>query len=250
MQILSREYFGWPKTQASIAHPSHGLVIHYDGPGNHLTEKPHSACIQYWKGVRDFHIHSNGWLDIGYSFGVCPHKDARGNGYVFVGRGLNREQAAQPTGNTTYYSCTLMLGNGEKPTDIQIQTVRELREYLHNLGNANVVKGHKDFYNTDCPGTVLYKMVKDGAFLKFAPLGIHGKGWPYSKTTYMHETWKDSVGVMQVQAELNRLGYSPKLSTDGDYGPLTMNAVKWYQKKKGLHVDGFVGAQTWTSMFG
>jgi len=166
MHFLDRDYFGWGRTAARAASPHMGLVIHYDGPGQNLTGKTHSHCVEYWKGVRKFHMNSNGWADIGYSFGVCPHSDSSGQGYIFEGRGLNREQAAQPGGNTTYYSVTLMLGDGEHPTDVQIETVRELREWLHSKGNANTVKGHKDFYNTSCPGTILYKMVKDGTFTK------------------------------------------------------------------------------------
>lgn len=167
MHLLERKYFGWGRTASRSASPQMGLVIHYDGPGQGLTEKPHSHCVEYWKGVRKFHMNSRGWADIGYSFGVCPHTSSDSTGYVFEGRGLYREQAAQPGGNTTYYSVTLMLGDGEHPTDTQIQTVRELREWLHDkTGNAETIKGHKDFYNTKCPGTILYGMVKDGTFSK------------------------------------------------------------------------------------
>nr|WP_246074465.1 peptidoglycan recognition family protein [Nonomuraea terrae] len=137
------------------------MVIHYDGSDQGLAGKPHSACVTYWKNTRRFHVGSaRQWVDIGYSFGACPH------GYVLEGRGLNRAQAAQPTGNTTFYSVTLMGGPGEEPTLEQINAVRELRAWLMDKGVGPLVKGHRDFFPTSCPGDRLYQLVKDGTFGK------------------------------------------------------------------------------------
>jgi peptidoglycan hydrolase-like protein with peptidoglycan-binding domain len=36
---------------------------------------------------------------------------------------------------------------------------------------------------------------------------------------------------------------------DGKYGPKTTKAVKAYQKKQGLAIDGQVGIKTWNRMF-
>lgn len=253
MKLVKRGYFGWGPSSAAYADPKAGLVIHYDGPGRNLTKKSHSECVKYWKDTRKFHVNGHGWVDIGYSFGVCPHTDSSGHGYVFEGRGLRKTQAAQPGGNTTYYSVTLMLGDGEQPTASQIQTVRELLHWLNvKAGVKKVVKGHKDFVSTSCPGNILYKMVKDGTFLK-DPHAKLGKEWPYKKGTLMKRGWGydvPSLGVMKVQERLNQLGYKPKLDVDGIFGSLTEKAVKWFQKKKGLVVDGIVGPVTWKALFG
>lgn len=48
--------------------------------------------------------------------------------------------------------------------------------------------------------------------------------------------------VTQLQQDLNTLGYG--LSTDGSFGPATLNAVKDYQAQMGLEVDGSVGPAT------
>jgi hypothetical protein len=135
------------------------LVIHYDGSNQGLAGKPHSACRDYWRRTRSFHTGpSRGWADIGYSFGCCPH------GYVLEGRGLNKQQAAQPGGNATWYSCTLMGGDTETPTAAQINAVRELRAWLRSKGLGAAVRGHRDFIPTSCPGPIAYRMVKDGTF--------------------------------------------------------------------------------------
>lgn len=158
MRLEKRSSFGWPATRADYATPRNGLVAHFDGSNQGLTGKPHSACRTYWKNTRAFHMGPNRrWLDIGYSFAVCPH------GYVLEGRGLNRVQAAQPGGNSTWYSVTFMSGPGERPTSAQLQAWRELRAWLRGKGVAAAIKGHRNFISTDCPGDVLYGMVRSGA---------------------------------------------------------------------------------------
>lgn len=161
MRLVRRAAFGWGPTSAGSASPREGLVIHYDGSDQGLAGRPHGSCMRYWQSTRRFHMGSSrGWADIGYSFGVCPH------GAVFEGRGEGRAQAAQPGGNTTWYSVTLMSGPGEGPTQAQVDAVRQLRAYLMSRGVKGAVKGHRDFYPTSCPGDVLYQMVRDGAFTR------------------------------------------------------------------------------------
>ncbi|MET0959505.1 MAG: peptidoglycan-binding domain-containing protein [Psychrobacillus psychrotolerans] len=50
------------------------------------------------------------------------------------------------------------------------------------------------------------------------------------------------INVTEVQKLLNAAGY--KLIIDGIEGPLTISAIKDFQKKKGLTVDGVVGTKT------
>ncbi|MBD7912374.1 GH25 family lysozyme [Clostridium cibarium] len=49
-----------------------------------------------------------------------------------------------------------------------------------------------------------------------------------------------------LQILLNRKGYN--LAADGVFGDNTLNAVKSFQSKKGLLVDGIVGKNTWSSL--
>ncbi|MFJ1708709.1 peptidoglycan-binding protein [Kitasatospora sp. NPDC088346] len=54
-----------------------------------------------------------------------------------------------------------------------------------------------------------------------------------------------SSAVADLQRQLNaQLGEIPKLETDGQFGPLTRDAVTWYQTCTGIDVDGVVGPQT------
>ncbi len=52
--------------------------------------------------------------------------------------------------------------------------------------------------------------------------------------------------VKKLQKELNKYGY--KLDVDGQFGSKTQSAVKDYQKKNNLSVDGIVGENTWGSL--
>ncbi len=52
--------------------------------------------------------------------------------------------------------------------------------------------------------------------------------------------------VKKLQAELNKYGYN--LAVDGQFGSKTQSAVKDYQKKNNLSVDGIVGENTWGSL--
>lgn len=76
-----------------------------------------------------------------------------------------------------------------------------------------------------------------------------GKAWPYKRTTLMRKGWENSAGVKKVQDRLNALGYKPALVEDGDFGAKTLAAVKWFQKRERIQVDGVVGPITWGRLF-
>jgi hypothetical protein len=116
----------------------------------------------------------------GNSFMACPH------GYVLEGRGLFKQQAAQPGGNSTYYSCTLATGPTDEITPDQINAVRQLRQWLMEPESsiAGTVKGHRDFIATSCPGDAAYSLVRNGTFAKAPsdrPEDDMPKHWRYEK---------------------------------------------------------------------
>lgn len=224
MRLVRRSQFGWPATRATRAYPRRGLVIHYDGSNQGLAGKPHSACVAYWKRTRDFHMTTRGWVDIGYSFACCPHS------YVFEGRGYGRSQAAQPGGNTTWYSCTLMSGPAERPNAAQIDAVRELRHWLMGKGVAGAVRGHRDFVSTSCPGDIAYRMVEDGTFSK-------PPGTDVEEDDDMLGLKRGDSGqrVKGLQVLLVYAGYD--LTVDGDYGPVTAATLLKMRKDQGSSAE-------------
>lgn len=58
------------------------------------------------------------------------------------------------------------------------------------------------------------------------------------------------TSVADLQKKLNDAGYTPALSTDGKFGSKTEAAVRWYQEKNGLEVDGVAGTTTMAAFDG
>ena len=81
-------------------------------------------------------------------------------------------------------------------------------------------------------------------------LGVDGIVGPQTWPVLIITTQQGNTGsaVEALQRQLNAHG--AKLAVDGDFGPLTTSAVKSYQSKNGLGVDGIAGPQTWSSLVG
>jgi peptidoglycan hydrolase-like protein with peptidoglycan-binding domain len=272
-----RSDFGWSKSSpAGRADPKKGLVIHYDSADQGLADKPHSACVAYWKRTRGFHTGpSRGWVDIGYSWMACAH------GYVMEGRGLFRSQAAQPGGNSTYYSVTLATGPRDEITEAQINAVRQLREWLMEPVSSisGAVLGHRDFIATSCPGDKAYRLVRDSTFRKPAKWGSDTPSAPKPTKPDAKPAPKPKPSTSKAPRFPLPKGYyfGPKtgpaysvsgyyshredlkrwqrrmrdrgwvISVDGLYGKQTETVAKAFQAEKGLSVDGLIGARTWAA---
>ena len=61
-----------------------------------------------------------------------------------------------------------------------------------------------------------------------------------------HLTGPDDHHVEQIQKRITQLGYP--LTADSAFGPKTDAGVRWFQKLKGLTVDGRVGPKTWAAL--
>lgn len=242
MKLVTRQMMGWPRTTAAYAPCDAGLVLHYDGANQGLASKPHARCIKYWTKTREFHMNGRGWQDIGYSYGVCPH------GYVFEGRGFEREQAAQPGGNSTWTSCTLMSGPDEKPTEGQINAVVELRGYLMELGLHATIRGHFQFIDTSCPGPIIKGMIADGTFSGMVKavreLPVIKEGiTSYDVKTARALMWARGFGKQDGTAEeiivwLRTMEFTPSLT---EY-------TKAFQTARKLSADGVIGPKTWLKL--
>lgn len=67
-------------------------------------------------------------------------------------------------------------------------------------------------------------------------------GYVYKRLLKLQSPYMQGEDVKQVQRVLN-------VAVDGYYGPVTEQAVRNFQKKAGLAVDGIVGPKTWEKLF-
>ncbi|TQN33376.1 N-acetylmuramoyl-L-alanine amidase [Haloactinospora alba] len=210
-RFTRRSDLGWPsESPASDADPKNGLVIHYDSNDQNLANRPHSACVDYWNSVRDYHVNTNGWDDLGYSFLACAH------GYVVEGRGTFKEQAAQRGDNDTYYSCSLANGPTDPITGDQIEAVRELRAWLMEpeTSIAGTVVGHRDLSATACPGDTAYALVQDDVFAQ-PPTGSNPEG--DEMPTYVSINKSDDAPAEGIErGEWSQIHFDANISNGSD----------------------------------
>lgn len=132
-----------------------GFVIHHNGPPARCVGQPHSRCERYFAAVKNFHVNDQGWSDIAYSFGVCPH------GIRFTGRGWDKNQFANGSDvvgpydgkDSEWYTVLVFLGTDEKPTAEMVEGVKALIVEGRSRGRCGQrVLPHNAFKVKPCPG--------------------------------------------------------------------------------------------------
>jgi hypothetical protein len=249
MKLITRHAWGAraPKFLLTTLASTHGVKVHFTGdrvaPG---VVGDHDRCFDMVRAIQDFHMDTNDWNDIAYSFLVCTH------GYVFEGRGLHHEPAANGAGlNRGHYAVCGLVGNSGlvDPSDAMLNGIRDAIEYCRTEGDAgNEIKGHRDGYSTDCPGPKLYAWVKAGAP---RPGGLVRPPVWNGRLLKLTSPMMRGADVGMVQTWLNdaRDEHAAPIAVDLVYGPATKRAVERYQAiHHGLTVDGIVGRWTWESL--
>lgn len=189
---------------------------------------------------------ANGWSGMGYHFLV------RKNGTIERGRPEDTIGAHCLSHNSDSIGICFE-GNFSKEimSETQLKSGQELLNYLYkkyNLTKNNVYR-HKDLMATDCPG-------KNFPFDKVVDGTVENDSTPKEKTIKKKysgtfpklpsrgyfEFGDKGTQVKNLQKFLNWYNnYS--LSLDGDFGNKTLSAIKDYQKKEKLNVDGLFGTE-------
>ncbi len=147
------------------------IIVHHAATPN---DDPDPAATV--RGIYQFHVQGNGWNDIGYNFVIDR------NGRIYEGRYARSYLPGEtPTGadangrgvigahamNANAGSVGIsLLGtySSVAPTQAQQDSLKRLIAWqadLHNvdLNNGGSVIGHRDVYQTSCPGDVAYSMI-------------------------------------------------------------------------------------------
>lgn len=195
--------------------------------------------------IHEWHL-NNGRSGCGYHFLV------RKDGTIY--RGRPEKNLGAHTQNYNLGSLGICFEgkfNSETMTEAQLKSGQELITYLcdkYLLNKALDVKRHKDFNSTDCPGT----------------------NFPYDKLINSNVVIvkKSYAERLKEECQIQGLKYKPtvkygangnitkliqeilKVNVDGIFGTQTLEAVKTFQKKNNLVVDGVVGEKTWGKLLG
>jgi hypothetical protein len=224
-----------------------GVAVHYEGGGK-LTGKAHSTCAGRVRAIERYHVQTNGWAGIAYSYCVCEH------GYVFEGRGLGRRTAANGTtaGNQNYYAVCALIGDKDPPSDTLKTAMRDAIDYMRKNGAGSQIKGHRQFLSTSCPGSALYSWVQKGAPRPGGgastppPSTPPGTDWTARIMAQLPVLRRGSNGrgVRTLQGLL--CAHGTNITIDEDFGPATEKRVREEQAQYGIAVDGIAGPDTWS----
>ena len=152
MNIIKRVQWGarQPKqTPVVIDVTVHDVFVHHSATPAPLPNDEVAAM----RSVQNYHMDTNGWNDIGYSFVVMP------SGNVYEGRGWGVVGAHTEGHNSTGYGICVE-GNymQELPALAALQSVAALIDAGIAEKWITVVQvfGHRDVFATACPGDNLY----------------------------------------------------------------------------------------------
>jgi hypothetical protein len=169
MQVVTRAEWGArpPKWREAIS-ISKGVFIHYNGGSNlpaPVVGGDFDAVCAHLRGVQSYHMNTQGWPDIAYSFCV----DSVGRIYEL--RGFAVAGAHTLGWNWDSHAIYLPLGGDQAPTDVQIAAANQvIAEHDRRFG-AGFVKGHQQAPNsTSCPGGPTMARILAGDFHATDPM--------------------------------------------------------------------------------
>lgn len=240
MKLIRRKDWGARSPRDPLQHlaGTRGVKVHYTGATE--TQRTHGQCAARVRSIQNDHMGGNGWDDIGYSFLVCQH------GYVFEGRGLHHLPAANGPGlNSGHYAVCGLVGNKgvTAPSGSMLSGIVDAIRYCRSSGNAGAeIRGHRDGYSTDCPGTALYAWVRKGA-----PRPGTQPPTPTHAPAFVRNLTQPPImrgpEVRLWQLRMQARGW--QLDADGAYGSDSEAKCRAFQADKGIKVTGIVDSRTW-----
>lgn len=240
MQIVDRAVIGVPAPggRALLASKTIPLLVHYTGVDGYSDPK---RDYEYASGVARYGISAGKPFEYNYLIGS--------GGTVFEQAGAYRG-AHCLNFNAQSYGVLFMLGKNIAPSDSQVASFHDLRDYLMASGQlhtAHFVAPHYRYRSTACPGNTLADV--PGARWN-SPTGEGSLGQLKSFLIIRTTTSRPTIGVganplvVAIQIILNERA-NQGLVIDGNFGVVTANAWNNLCTFMGWPVDSEVSGKDW-----
>jgi hypothetical protein len=172
-RIYARDEWGARAPTAEYRyHPVTHLAIHHTATASAGAADTWEDCAAAVRAIQDYHMDTNGWIDIGYNYLVCQ------TGAIFQGRedgDHSRDVVGAHDGYNDGSAGTAALGyfhppENQQPTEVLIDSYVDLFGWIaerrsidpdgtsnyYQYGPLRNVYGHRDVKATACPGDHLY----------------------------------------------------------------------------------------------
>ncbi|EFN81745.1 peptidoglycan-recognition protein SC2 isoform X1 [Harpegnathos saltator] len=157
--IISRAQWGAraPKHQAAnlARKPAPYVVLHHSTGNGCVTQ---AICQLKVREFQNYHMNSKKWSDVGYNFIVGE------DGNIYEGRGWGKQGAhSKPFNNKSIGICIIGDYTNRTPNSAAVQAVDSLIAYGVSSGeikNDYKLLGHRQTWQTNCPGNSLYTMMQ------------------------------------------------------------------------------------------
>lgn len=240
-------------------HPPTYIVVHHTVEPGNVDDHSLEHAFKMSRAIQNFHMDGRGWIDTGQQF-----TNSRG-GHITEGRhrsleilreGLRHVQGANVANRNSEVIGIENEGlyTEEDVTPALWDSLVDLVSYMSYRYNVppELIKGHRDFNSTQCPGDVLYARLPE---LRREVARRTGKQvrppreWPLLRPG-------DSGRDVRVAQRLLRARGFRSVPADGVFGPSTAAAVRQLAAARGTDVPsciaaarsderGFLGADLW-----
>lgn len=237
--------------------PSYIVVHHTVEPGN-TSDTSRERAFEISRSIQNFHMDARGWIDTGQQFTI-----SRG-GYITEGRHRSfeilRAGSRHVLGTHVAQHNSDVIGieneghySRETPTRSQWDSLVELVTYMADQYDIppELIKGHRDFNSTECPGDLLYAQLpqlRAEVASRLRSSEASQTEWPLLRP--------GDEGDQVVLAQRLLREHGARVDVDGVFGPSTAEAAHELAGEHGLDQPtcsasaradehGYLGADLW-----
>jgi len=172
MKIYSRQDWGArPPKWSTPIRTSAGMFLHYNGPPvpNNVAGGDLQAVFQWLRNIQAYHMNTQGWPDIAYSFCVA-NIDGGKDAAIIELRGWGTAGAHTLGWNERSHAIVFPVGGEQTITDKQVEAANNVIAVHDQKFGAGFVRGHQQAPNsTSCPGGPIMNLIRAGRFRPVTP---------------------------------------------------------------------------------